>query len=269
MPSQKTNQKAGQKIVRLEDHALAKTPAERLTFLRQVLRLSREEMLGEYGFPKTSLLSWEHGSKNISDQNLHRLLDVYLQEGLIVNLEWVRTGEGKAPYWVSGADLSRDFKLDQPAEIAGSAEASGKNKKKNKVNLDASRPVPDLNSDDFLLAQEVTYFRSLSDDSTAVILKSDDMAPRLYRGDMVGGRFKQGEDLYGLVNQDCIIQTNDDKEYIRTLIKNPEEKVDRHGAIKFDLVCANPTAAYETPAVLSGVFVQRAARIILIRRREK
>jgi len=266
MINKKLDQKLGQKITRLDQHALAKTPPERLTFLRQVLRLSREEMLGEYGIPKNSLLSWEHGSKNISDQNLHRLLDIYLQEGLIINLEWVRSGEGVAPYWASGADLSRNLKLEKLENLE--KEKPKKNKPITDLNLNLNMNL-NPKTDDFLLAQEVTYFRNLSEEGVAVILKSDDMAPSYYRGDMVGGRFKEGEDLYGLINKDCIVRTNDDKEYIRTLVKHAEEKVDRNGAIKFDLICKNPAAAYDAPAVLSGVFVQKAAPIIWIRRRDK
>jgi hypothetical protein len=257
MSSDKLGQKSIQKIIRIEDHGVAKTPSERLTFLRQVLRLSREELLGEYAIPKTSLLTWEHGSKNISDQNLHRLLDIYLQEGLAVTLEWVRTGEGEAPHWTSGAAFSRAIKL-------GAVEKSGKKP----VKLKSERPVPVLVTDDFLFAQEAMYFRNLSDQSIAVLLKSDDMAPRFYRGDMVAGRFRWGEDLYDLVNKDCIVRTVDGKEYVRTLVKCTEKKKDQKGAVLFDLICANPSAAYDVPAVMTAVPVEMAAPIIWIRRRE-
>lgn len=235
MPKLKTD---SQKIIRIQDSTLAKTIPERLSFLRSVLRLSREELVAEYNIPKTTLLSWENGIKNISDPNLHRLLDVYLQEGLIATAEWVKTGEGPAPYWSKEAELGRMHDTPEPLLTT----------------------MPE--TDDLLFAQEAMFFRSLSQQSVTFMLNSDDMAPQYHKGDMVGGRFKSGQELENLLNQACIVRLRDGRDCVRILTRAEKSNC-------FNLICSNPAAANKDfPAVMPEIEIMKAAKIIWVRSRD-
>lgn len=247
---------SGQKIVRIQECELLETnssmPHERLSILRRILRLSREELLGEYDIPKTTLLSWEHGIKNISDQNLHRLLDIYLQEGLVATPEWVREGSGIGPHWVKDSAFGN--------------QANNQANNKTGIEKNNRNPQIELPSEDTMFSQEALFFRGLSENSIALMVCTDDMAPYCYKGDMVGGRFKTGKEIKKCLNQPCIVRLKDGKDCIRVLVESLENY--KNNKNLFSLICMNPAAVKDCPAVLADIEIEMAAPIIWRRQRE-
>ena len=249
------------KISRIEDCNLAKNLPERLLKIREVLRLSREALLGEYGIPKTSLLSWEHGIKNISDDYLRRLLAVYAQEGLLVDIHWVKTGQGTGPQWIRGEENA--------VEII--APVIDKKFKKNLKEDPAIRMT-----DDLLLSQEVVFFKHLGANSIALMVESDDMQPYFSRGDWVGGRFRTGDELEKIINLPCIVRLENGQEFIRILspvlrknMKNNKSSKNKDSKNLFHLSCTNPAAVSKNkPAVIPNAVVKMAAPIVWIRKKE-
>lgn len=210
------------------------SPGERLKYIRErLVKLSRAEIQDKYGLSQDTLAAWENEKTNITEKGIDRCIKIYNAENLIFSKEWLLTGEGLSPNF--SFELNRYFK-NFPTDFS-------------------SLPV----DDHFLLAKEIEYFRSLTQNSVTALVSSEDMVPLYAPGDYVGGRLRSKKELEHCIGKDCIIRTKDQATYIRRLVKGKDKK-------HFNLVCINPQWQGNIEPVIYNVEIESAAPIIWHRR---
>lgn len=211
-----------------------RTPGERLKYIREnLVKLSRAEIQEKHGLSQDTLAAWENGKINITEKGIERCIKIYNAENLIFSKEWLLTGEGLSPNF--SFELNRYFK-HFPSDWV-------------------TTPV----DDNFLIAKEIEYFRSLTPNSVTALISTEDMLPLYSPGDYVGGRLKSKKELEDCIGKDCIIRTKDQATYIRRLAKGKDKK-------HFNLVCINPQWKGNTEPVIFNIEVESAAPIIWQRR---
>jgi transcriptional regulator with XRE-family HTH domain len=213
-----------------------KTPGARLKHIRnELLKLSRSEMFKKYGLSPDTLAAWENEKLPVSESAIERCIKIYNAESLLVSREWLLTGKGLNPNF--SFNFNRYFKSQKMSESA--------------EKLD----------DNFLLAKEIEFFRSLSSGSVTAFISNDDMLPFYSRGDHVGGRLKYGHDIEGCIGKDCIINLKDGSMYIRRVSKSPTGD-------GYNLNCLNSAWAGNPDPIIFNVEIDSAAPIIWHRRLE-
>ena len=164
-----------------DSHNPTTTQARLLHIRKNILKLSRSEVFKKYNIPVDTLASWELGRNNVSEKVLEQIIQIYNAEGILVDKEWLRTGNGLHPQLLF--DLNRYFK-------------------KRPIVFEDNTP-----SDEILLIKEIEFFTSLTSNSIIALISTEDMLPIYSIGDYVGGRFRPKNQLGSCIGRDCIIKT--------------------------------------------------------------
>lgn len=212
------------------------TPGERLKYVREgLLKMSRAQIHDAYGLSPDTLAAWENGKNQLTEKGIDRCIKIYSDQNVIISKEWILTGHGLSPKF--SFDLNRYFKN---ITTEGNAEK-----------LD----------DQILIAKEIEYFLSLSNNSTTCLISNEDMLPMYSVGDYVGGRFRFKDDLNDCVGKDCIIKTVDNAMFVRRVSKSQQKD-------RYNLACLNPAWSGNPEPVIFDVAVECAAPIVWHRRHD-
>lgn len=191
------------------------SPGERLKHIRKLIRLSRNEIAEKYKISPNTLKFWESAKTDISEKALNECIEIYRAEGMLFNKEWILTGFGIPP--TSFIDMGK------------------------KINRQSSVQLIDSNANDFLLIQEVKFFKDLYIDGTIMIVPNDDMLPFYKAGDYVAGRWLLVEKIDQAISKDCIIQLSSGEKYFRRLVKD--------GNSHYNITCLNPMDTRNQPVI--------------------
>ena len=81
----------------MEMQSEAKGRAERLSFVRGLSGLSRDQLTHRYGIAKSTLQNWESGRTCLTQNGAMKLLSVYRAEQIEISLDWLLHGVGTSP----------------------------------------------------------------------------------------------------------------------------------------------------------------------------
>ena len=203
------------------------TPADRLKYLRALLRLSRAYIEEKYAIPEVTLKSWENATAKLTLNGLRRCVEAYKSEGLLVGEDWILSGTGLDPT----ASLSVSHYFAKP------------------TNKDL--PIED---DEICMLRDANEFKEKYPNAVIMMVSSDEMRPFYKPGDCVGGKMRfNKEAIFSLAGKDCIVYLKNGSHYFRRLVK------DLHG--RFNLTCLNPDENTAEP-VLYHVDIEGAAPVI-------
>lgn len=202
------------------------TPGKRLKHIRSLFRFSRAYLQDKYGIPEVTLKSWENGTTNITKSGAERCVEIYRNEGLIVNADWILEGIGLDP--TKTVTVSHYFATPSNKEL----------------------PVED---DEVAMMRDANIFKESHANAVIMIVSNDDMRPFYKPGDYVGGKMRFGDSIDNVINKDCIISLKNGERFFRRLVKNIFGK--------HNLSCLNPNEHTAEP-VLYNVEIEGAAPII-------
>ncbi len=220
----------------LFDELVLDTPAQRLKYIRTLLRLTRPYIHEKYELSADTLNAWESGRIKLTDKGLERCLKIYNKEGAFVSKSWILTGEGLMP------------KLS--LSLSGYFDSA--------INGEESEGI--LNDEESIILSEIEFFKKTRPTATVMLVSRDDMLPLYSKGDYVGGHFRSGEDLKDCLGRDCIIETYEGERYFRRLSNLSSDGV-------CNLVSLNPNSEGNLEPVLFNVEIARAAPVVWVRRR--
>jgi hypothetical protein len=199
---------------------------ERLRYIRAMLRVSRSYLQEKHGLPEVTLKAWESGTVNVTQSGVKRCIEVYKQEGLIVNEDWILEGIGLDP--TSQLSVGRYFSTPTHKDL----------------------PIED---DEIAMIRDANDFKEKYSNAVVMIVSNDEMRPFFKPGDYVGGKMRFGDEIQSCINKNCIIKLKNNDQYFRRLIKNS-----RNG---YNLACLNPNENTEEP-VLYNADIEGAAPVI-------
>lgn len=217
----------------IQDSIDLNTPAKRLKHLRNLTRNKRPFFEEKYSIPIVTLKSWENGTTKISVTTAKKLVDIYLNEGLIVSEDWIINGSGLGPKNVS--DVGKYF-TDPNLEITESE-----------------------NEEEISMIKDANIFKNSHNNAVIMMVSNDEMLPFYRAGDYVGGKLRLKNKIDTALNQDCIIYLKNGERFFRRLVK------DYHG--RYNLLCLNPTINTAEP-VLFNVEIESVAPVIWYRRKD-
>lgn len=217
------------------------TPADRLKYVRKLVRLSRPAIEEKYHLSAATLKAWENGQAPLTAKGIKRCIDIYRKEGVILNKEWIMTGEGLSPKL--SLDMSHYFasELQYPA-------------RDNKGLVKEENLLPYSKDDNAAILREADFFKKLYPDAIVLTVTNDDMEPVYQIGDYVGGRFRYGDDIATALKRNCIVRLKTGELLIRRIYKSNIGKY-------YNLACINPTCSAEEP-ILFNIDIECAAPII-------
>jgi hypothetical protein len=194
--------------MRNDDFAAQQTPHQRLKYIREkIVRLSRTDIQKRYGLPAATLKAWENGIAPLTPKGLEKCQEIYRQEGLPLEKNWILRGEG-TPLLAPVITLERykDYHVEPVADP-------------NRFTIkDGHQLLPYLQSDEICMAREAVLFKELYPDAVVLIVSSDEMLPKYRRGDYVGGRLRYGNDIRTTLNRECIVRLPDGRDLLRHLV---------------------------------------------------
>jgi transcriptional regulator with XRE-family HTH domain len=217
------------------------TPAERLKYVRKLVRLSRPDVEEKYQLSAATLKAWENGQATLTAKGIKRCIDIYRKEGVILNREWIMTGEGLSPKL--SLDISRYFASELQYPL-----------RDNKGMIKDSDLLPYSKDDNACILREAAFFKESYPDAVILTVTNDDMEPVYQIGDYVGGRFRYGKDIATTLKRNCIVRLKTGEDIIRRIFKSNSGKY-------YNLACINPVCGSEKP-ILFNVDVECVAPVI-------
>lgn len=202
------------------------TPGKRLKHIRSILRLSRSYLHEKCGLPEVTLKSWENGTTKLTRSGATRCVELYRAEGLIVSEDWIMDGIGLDPK--KTATISQYFAIPTIKEVS-------------------------LEDDEIAMIRDANVFKENYQNAVVMIISNDDMRPRYWPGDYIGGRMRRGDAIETAINKDCIVYLKNGERFFRRLIKN--------SLGKYNLTCLNPNESTAEP-VLYNVDIDSVAPVI-------
>lgn len=220
------------------------TPAERLKYVREIMRLSRSYLEDKYHLSAATLKAWENGSSRLTEKGLRRCIDIYHQEGLLVTRDWLLTGSGLSPrvsldmgkYLASELSYPRHNNPDMGVQQIKEKEAKAYEIDENKCIL-----------------REAAFFKESYVNAIVLMVTNNDMEPVYQVGDYVGGKFRYGKDIDVAVKRDCIVRLKTGDLLLRRLFKN--------GGGHYNLACINPAPKSANP-IMFNVEIECVAPVI-------
>ena len=70
---------------------------KRLRYLRKISRLSRTQLSYKYEISANSLKFWESSDKELGEHVINKLMEIYKDQGIIFNRDWIIYGTGELP----------------------------------------------------------------------------------------------------------------------------------------------------------------------------
>jgi transcriptional regulator with XRE-family HTH domain len=189
-----------------DDFALQQTPHQRLKYIRKtIVRLSRKEIQKKYGLSATTLKAWENGAAKLTEKGLEKCREIYRQEGLALEINWILHGKG-TPLQPSPL-LYKDYRQIIKTVMEND----------HCLIREGHCLLPYLQSDEACRAREAIIFKELYPDGIVLMVAGDEMLPKFRSGDYVAGRLRYGHAIETAVNRECIARLPDGKEILRFL----------------------------------------------------
>lgn len=91
------------------------TPAERLKYIRSLIKLGREELASALAIPAGTIRKWETGERTITSESITRCIEAYGSIGIVVTKKWLLDGEGYGPVLKEVSDLKSAINNKQQA----------------------------------------------------------------------------------------------------------------------------------------------------------
>ena len=210
--------------------------AKRLKTLRKIAGLSRQDLGRDYEVAYGNFQNWENARfRGLSENGAKTILHACKMSGVEANLAWVMYGAEPGPI------VTEKFYTKNNPTLAITAIADAKE-----------------DADVVKIARELLLFQqNFQQKVLALMVQDDGMEPGYLIGEYVAGNILSDEDIFQVVNQDCIVES-EGKLWLRQL---------RAGSKKglYDLVCNNPRT--KTKPIISDVEITRVAPILWVRRR--
>ncbi|MBX9839051.1 MAG: helix-turn-helix domain-containing protein [Silvanigrellaceae bacterium] len=162
----------------------------RLKYCRKIARLTRPHLERDYKISQSSVYCYETNMKQPSDNRLKKFLEIFKNENIIVNYQWLKTGYG---------DLPQEFKCSSSS--------------KNILNTNYQNIYDSIQ----LIKQEEIQIKKMHSNSIFFSCDSFDLEPLLGFGDRVAG-IPVYTDLKKYEDKFCIIRYNEII-FIKILIK--------------------------------------------------
>lgn len=174
----------------------------RLKDCRTTLNKTLKELGAAHQVSTGSLSNWESGVSAITEKNVHKIISLLGEEGLICSKEWLLEGTGEAPYLYATPSPQKDIPAD-PFDLTAQ----------------------------FLFVKEIESFKKMHPKMLITLVRDDSMWPFLKAGDHVGGPILKKADYKRLEGSVCIVEINEGeflirqfflKEQILLLSSNPQ-----------------------------------------------
>ena len=175
---------------------------KRVKLARNLVNLTRKDMLEKYNINPNTMHAWEQGTNCLTEKNALKLFEDFQQEGLSITKEWLLYGEHPN---LSNTSIpeNKNQELQDILNIRG----------------------------DLKILEEINYFRQNNINSTAVIISDDALSPIFGVGDYVGGINAPHRNWKELVGEFCIIVTEDEKVLTRKIFSHQTRNIFRIGSI--------------------------------------
>ncbi|WP_186647352.1 helix-turn-helix domain-containing protein [Fluviispira vulneris] len=200
---------------------------DRITLLRNLLKLSRADVERKYQLSQETLKAWEYGKNNINNTNIDFLLNIYRNEGVLVTKEWLVKGTGISP--------------------TSSVTA-------NKIN---SEEFNFLMDEPFQMEREIKFLLNLNPDYISFRVNNDSMTPKFQNDSIVIGKKRFASDITKTVGKDCIIKIKGKKDILLRRIGLTEKN-------KYILSVLNPIDLVEDPIIIASE-LDFSAPVIFVR----
>jgi hypothetical protein len=217
--------------------------AERLKQVRIILRLGRDYLEKKYHIPAATLKAWENGLTSITEKGLKRCIDMYRQEGMLLNREWILFGIG----------LSPRVSLDMGKYLASELQYP-KNEEKAEYPKVSDDVTPYIIDETACILREAAFFKKEYQNSVVLSVINDDMEPVYQIGDYVGGIFRYGKSINTVAKIDCIIRLTSGELLVRRLFKDADGR--------YNLVCINPIPSISNMPIMFDAKIECVAPII-------
>ncbi|MGB6976024.1 MAG: helix-turn-helix transcriptional regulator [Gammaproteobacteria bacterium] len=237
--------------MRDDDFALQQTPHQRLKYIRKIIiRLSRKEIQKKYGLSATTLKAWENGVAKLTKNALEKCREIYRQEGLPLEKNWVLLGKGTPP---QAAALT----LERYKDYQYIVETLRENNRF--IIRDGHHLLPYLQSDEICMAREANIFKELYPDAVVLFVAGDEMLPKFRPGDYVAGRLRYGSEIETAINRECIVRLPDGSDILRYLVGgrmagrynlgvlNVNSKTDEPTLFNVEIIAAAPIIWHRVP----------------------
>ena len=214
--------------------ASAESRANRLRYLRKLVRLPRRAFDEKYDIATGTLQNWEDARYGgLTEKGAKKILIAFAKEGLHCQLEWLLYGQGEPPQEFHG---HKSFPFQE------------KNFKK------ATQNPPTQ------IQKELQLFEQSHPNTVSIHIPDKAMEPILHPNDLVAGIWKYNQDIDNAVDKVCIVQTQNQEVIVRML--KPSQTCG-----KYHLICSNLSHTLQYP-IQYDVQIISAAPIIWIRREE-
>ncbi len=223
------------------------SPAQRLKTLRNMARLTRDEIETKHSLSAATLKAWENGMAPITEKGIRRCIEIYRKEGVLLTRDWVLEGKGLPPqisveigrYFASMHDYPLHPLRPEQQQIYA-----------NDTDINTNYVV----DDQIGMVREASYFKELYKDAVLMIVADEDMGPVYQPGDYIAGKFRYGADMETILGNDCIVRLPSGEDILRRVFK---------GQIKdrYNLACINPAPTAQNP-ILFDVEILAVAPVI-------
>jgi hypothetical protein len=211
--------------------------AERLKRIRHLSNLSRNEICKDNELNPHTLKGWEIGRYGgLTVKGAEKVLERIRDEGVCCTPEWLLFEIGKGPTIIGDYAKMKEMKaiavLDTPV-VFGNEEQQ--------------------------ISEELNFFKSHYKHTLEIIVEDDGMLPFYRIGDYLAGVPLFKENIAKLIEENCIVLTEEGEIFLRKIRKGSQEG-------HFNLTCINTESSVTEP-ILYDVKLIAAAPVIFQRRK--
>lgn len=201
---------------------------KKVKYLRQLSGLSRIEFSQKYDISESTLRSWELNISPISDRLMEKFLEGLLQEGISISASWIKEASGEALTFLTSHEV-------------GSSLSIGEKSVEDEINL-------------FLKSGSNRFVKVISDSKNTPFFKE---------GDLVGGELTPPSSEILFLNNFCLVQTQNMKDWNVYLVRTSKSKG------LYTLICAQSRENPIDYPILYNIKIDKVAPIIWFRKLEK
>lgn len=206
--------------------AIAKERAKRLKRLRNMANLTRLEMCDDGCINPNTYKGWEIARfGGLSSKGAKLVLERIAREGVICSLDWLLEGRG------TGAFIKPEETVEQYIQPARTADEQMQ-----------------------AIIDELACFKQHFPRAIYTQINDDGTSPVFMPGDFVAGIEQFGPMINHLIDETCLVRTEQNQLLVRTLRPGHKQGLYR-------LICTNPQTTLEHP-VFNDIPLLSAAKII-------
>jgi len=214
--------------------SLSRARGTRLRYIRDALKLSRQELSTRYGLAAGTLKNWENARfGGLTEKGARSVLEAFRSEGVEFDIEWILFGKGNQPVFNNVAN----------------GEWLNKSQGNNLYLFD------DI---EVQISKEIETFNSYYQNPIMTVMQDLSMHPHFTVGDHLAGDRVFQDEIDALVDQCCIVQLADGRIVVRILKKCSVPTY-------YNLIHLNVDTEIEK-ASLYQISVISAAKVIWIRK---